>query len=112
MKHLQDLLSQGFMTVVELATCHVPEDPASPMPMGGYVVAYSTFYERGFDVPSHRFLHSLLQFYGLELHHLTPSGVLHRATFLTLCEAYMGIEPHFTLWNHFFCAQLLQGSGT
>jgi hypothetical protein len=24
------------------------------------------------------------------------------ATFVTLCEAYMGIEPHFNLWNYFF----------
>jgi hypothetical protein len=37
--HLQDLMSQGFMTAVELATCHVPEDPASPASAGGYVVA-------------------------------------------------------------------------
>jgi hypothetical protein len=38
----------------------------------------------------------------LELHHLTPSGILHIATFITLCEAYYGIEPHFNLWNYFF----------
>jgi hypothetical protein len=31
---------------------------------------------------------------------------LHRATFMTLCEAYMGIEPHFDLWNYFFRARL------
>jgi hypothetical protein len=51
--HLQDLVSQGFMTTVELATCHVPEDPASPVPAKGYVVAYVAYYERGFGVPSH-----------------------------------------------------------
>jgi hypothetical protein len=28
-EHLQNLVSQGYMTVVELATCHVPEDPTS-----------------------------------------------------------------------------------
>jgi hypothetical protein len=28
------------------------------------------------------------------------------AAFMTLCEAYMGIEPHFNLWNYFFHAQL------
>jgi hypothetical protein len=26
--------------------------------------------------------------------------------------AYMGIKPHFDLWNHFFHVRLLQGSGT
>jgi hypothetical protein len=32
------------------------------------------------------------------------------AAFVTLCEAYMGIEPHFNLYNYFFCARLQQGS--
>jgi hypothetical protein len=27
------------------------------------------------------------------MHHLTPLGVLHIVAFVTLCEAYMGIEP-------------------
>jgi hypothetical protein len=31
--------------------------------------------------------------------------------FVTLCEAYMGIEPHFNMWNYFFHARLQQGSG-
>ena len=31
--------------------------------------------------------------------------------FVTLCEAYMGIEPHFNLWNYFFCTWLQQASG-
>jgi hypothetical protein len=30
---------------------------------------------------------------------------------VTLCEAYMGIEPHFNLWNYFFRTWLQQGSG-
>jgi hypothetical protein len=50
----------------------------------------------------HRFFHSLLQHYGLELHNLTPSRVLHIAVFVTLCEAYLGIDPEFDLWNYFF----------
>jgi hypothetical protein len=68
------------------------------------------FYEQGFGVPSHQFLRSLLQFYGSELHHLTPSKILHATAFVTLCEAYIGIEPHFDLWNYFFRAWLQQGS--
>jgi hypothetical protein len=109
--HIQDLMSQGFMTVVELVTYCVPEDPASPAPAEGYVVTFAAFYERGFGVPSHRFLCSLLKYYGLELHHLTPLGMLHIATFVMMCEALIGIDPHFDLWNHFFCAQLPWGSG-
>jgi hypothetical protein len=51
-EHLQNLVSQVFMMAAELMTCHVPEDLASPVPVGGYVVAYVAFYERGFGVPS------------------------------------------------------------
>jgi hypothetical protein len=90
------------MTAVELATYCVPADLASPAPAARYNVACSAFYERGFGMPPHRFLYSLLQLYGLEVHQLTPSGILHIAAFVTLCEAYMRIEPHFNLWNYFF----------
>jgi hypothetical protein len=31
------------------------------------------------------------------------------AAFVTLCEAYMGTEPDFNLWNYFFHAWLRQG---
>jgi hypothetical protein len=64
---------------------------------GGFITMCVAFYEEGFGVPSHRFFRLLLQFYNMELHHLTPSGILHIAAFVTLCEAYMGIEPHFDL---------------
>jgi hypothetical protein len=96
--HVQKLLKQGFMMVVELTSCYMLEDSAFPAPGEGYVV----FYEWGFGTPSHRFLHLLLRYYGLELHHLTPSGVLYLATFMTLCMAYHEIDPEFDLWNYFF----------
>jgi hypothetical protein len=32
-------------------------------------------------------------------------------TFVTVCGAHMGIEPHMNLWNHFSHAQLQSGSG-
>jgi hypothetical protein len=41
------------MMAVELVTCHVPEEASSPMPSGGYMVAYAAFYEQGFGVPSY-----------------------------------------------------------
>ena len=60
------------------------------------------FHIRGLGLPVHRFFRGLLHEYGLELHHLTPHGVLHIAVFITLCEAYLGIAPHFNLWQYFF----------
>jgi hypothetical protein len=100
--HLQNLPDQGFMTVAELTACHVPEDPAFPTPTDGYMVTFVAFYTWGFSAPSHRFLHSLLRYYGLGLHNLTPSRVLHIVAFMTLCEAFLGVDPEFNLWNYFF----------
>jgi hypothetical protein len=99
------------MTVAELATCHMLEDPTSPTLAGGYVVACMAFYEQGFGVPSHQFLHSLLQSYGLESHHLTPSEILYMAAFVTLCEAYIRIEPHLNLGSYFFLSPVVIGLG-
>jgi hypothetical protein len=45
----------------------------------------------------------------MELHQLTPLGILHMAAFVTLCEAYIGIEPHFNLWKYFFHTRLKTG---
>jgi hypothetical protein len=95
--HLQKLRKQGFMMVAELTACRVPEDLAFPTPAEGYVVSFVAFCEWGFGTPSHRFLCSLLQYYGLELHNQTPSGILHIATFMALCEAYLRVDPKFDL---------------
>jgi hypothetical protein len=104
--HLQNLVS--LMTATELTTCHVPEDPTSPVPIEGYVVAFVAFYMWGFGAPSHQFLCSLLQPYSQELHNLILSEILQIMAFVTLCEAYIGIDPHFDLWNNFFCIQRSQ----
>jgi hypothetical protein len=43
--HLQSLMSQWLITAVELTTYHMPEDPSSPGPIEGYVVAFVALYE-------------------------------------------------------------------
>jgi hypothetical protein len=52
-EHLQNLMSQRYMMAVELATCCVLEDPASPFLTGRYVMACAVFYEQEFGVPAH-----------------------------------------------------------
>jgi hypothetical protein len=44
-EHLQNVISQGYMTTTELVTCCVLEDATSPALVGGYVVACAAFYE-------------------------------------------------------------------
>jgi hypothetical protein len=110
-EYLQELVSKGYMTTAKFATCLVPAGPVSPAPVEGFIVVCAAFYERGFGLPLHRFLHSLLLSYGLELHHVTPSGILHMTAFVTVREAYIGIEPPLNLWSHFFQAWLRHDSG-
>ena len=47
---------------------------ASSLPEG-YVVSFARFHERGFATPAHKFLRRLLDYYKVELQHLTPNGV-------------------------------------
>jgi hypothetical protein len=58
--------------------------------------------ERGFGVPAGDFLRRLLQFYRIDLVHLAPNSITIIVTFIHLCEAFLGITPHFHLWRHFF----------
>jgi hypothetical protein len=38
----------------------------------------------------------------VQLHQITPNSILHIACFITLCESFLGIEPHFLLWKSLF----------
>jgi hypothetical protein len=58
--------------------------------------------KREFGVPAGDFLCGLLHFYRIELVHLAPNSITVISTFVHLCEAYLGIAPHFHLWRHFF----------
>jgi len=40
------------------------------------------------------------------VHHLTPNSILHISIFVHLCEAFLGIEPHFDLCQYFFHLKL------
>jgi hypothetical protein len=46
----------------------------------------------------HPFVHGILFFYGLDFHHLPPNSILHLASFIIACEAFLRIELHFRLW--------------
>lgn len=61
-----------------------------------------SFHECSFRLPLHPFVRGLLFFYGLEVQNLHPNSVLHIVCFITLCEAYLGMEPHWKMWRHMF----------
>jgi hypothetical protein len=75
-----------------------PSTERIPEPPSGYRVMFLSFLLRGLSLPAHEFLRGLLFVYGVQLHQLTPNSILHIACFMTLCESFLGIEPHFLLW--------------
>jgi hypothetical protein len=64
---------------------------------------FLAFLLRGFSLPAHEFLYGLPFVYGMQLHQLTPNSLLHIVCFITLCEAFLGVDPHWGLWKYLFC---------
>ena len=65
-------------------------------------VVFRDFMEHDLAFPVSEFFYALLQFWGIQLHHLTPQSILHLSIFTHFCEAFLGILPHFHLFQHFF----------
>ena len=73
-----------------------------PAPTADERVCFQAFFPLGFALPIHPFVRGLLYSYRLQLHDLTPNGILHISCFITLCEAFLGIYPHWGLWKCLF----------
>jgi hypothetical protein len=87
----------GGDQVIFPSTERIPKHPS------GYRVMFLAFLLCDLSLPAHKFLRGLLFYYGVQLHQLTPNSILHIACFITLCESFLGIEPHWILWKFLFC---------
>ena len=65
-------------------------------------VTFRDFVEHGLAVIVSEFFHALLHFWGIQLHLLTPQFILHLPIFTHFYEPFLGILPHFHLFQHFF----------
>jgi hypothetical protein len=70
---------------------HVPNPPF------GYVISFIRFHELGFAVPANRFMRALCYHYGVELHNFTPNAISQAATFVGVCEGFLGIPVNWDL---------------
>ncbi|KAM0903136.1 hypothetical protein ACQ4PT_018917 [Festuca glaucescens] len=73
-----------------------------PNPPAGFTIMFAAFLYRGLSLPGHEFLRCFLLSYGIQLWQLTPNSILHLAIFITTCEAFLGIDPHWGLWKKIF----------
>jgi hypothetical protein len=88
---LKKAKKEGFLPAAVLVI--FPGDEILPKLSAGYRVMFLAFLLCGL---------SLLFVYGVRLHQLTPNSILHIACFVTLCESFLGIDPHWVLWKFLF----------
>ncbi|KAK1692577.1 hypothetical protein QYE76_009274 [Lolium multiflorum] len=99
----------GFISSANDDIC-LPGSSSRPKPPKGFTVMFVAFLFRGLSLPAHEFLRSLLFFYGIQLWQLTPNSILHLSIFITLCEAFLGIDPHWGLWRKIFYVKRHNGN--
>jgi hypothetical protein len=98
---LKKAKKDGFLP--EAASIVFPGKERVPSPLEGYRVMFLSFLLCSLSLPTHEFLRGLLFVYGMQLHQLTPNSILHIACFITLCESFLGMNPHWVIWRFLFC---------
>jgi hypothetical protein len=84
-------------------TCKVKSGAASLANMRpGDFVFFATYALAGLVPPLSSFFLTLLEYYGLQLQHLSPNSIALVAIFVHLYEIYMGVRPSVRLFRHFF----------
>jgi hypothetical protein len=92
--HLVDV---GVLLPKELCSWQICRGVTGPTEDTHESVVYVLFIIRGLALPVSPFFRGLLDFYELNLTHLNPISILQVSIFVHLCEAYLGILPHFGL---------------
>jgi hypothetical protein len=107
---LSELVNAGHLAANEdgqpAAWIDPPTTDQEPSLPFGYVISFIRFHERGFAAPASCFLRGLCYHYGVELHDFAPNTILQAATFVGVCEGFLGIPVNWDLWVHLFRAEL------
>ncbi|CAN6216624.1 unnamed protein product [Urochloa humidicola] len=83
-----------------------PRSHGVPNPLPGYVVSLACLHERGSCAPTGRFIRALCNHYQVEFHNFAPNAISQAATFVGVCEGFLGIPMHWNLWVHLFRGEL------
>ena len=95
---VRELEGTGLLQEQGVSHWHIGEGEDYPMYGTLETVIFRDFVERGLTLPVSEFFYRLLQFWGIQLYHLTPKSILHLSIFTHFCEAFLGILPHFHLF--------------
>jgi hypothetical protein len=96
------LVETGVLPPKELCSWRIYRGVTVPTEDTHESVVYMSFLIRGLALPISPFFCGLLDFYDLNLTHLNPNSILQVAIFVHLCEAFLGVLPHFGLWRYLY----------
>ena len=102
---LEDMERRGVLPHRALLPWRPAEREEFPTENSGETVVFTSFFERGFSLPTGSFFRGLLRYYGLELTHMTPNSIGAIAFFIKFCESYLGIPPHFGLFHYLYAVR-------
>jgi hypothetical protein len=108
---LAKLITAGVMAEAAIGGWRMSDGESYPDPYPSEIVVFEDFYWLGFRNPCHPFLRKLCDYYRISICNLHPNYVLSMLIFITLYESFLGIQPHFNLWRHFFCLKKKGGMG-
>ena len=100
------LVEEGLLQSKEVVSCVNLDLTLCPMKNVEELVLFQHFMERGLALPASEFLHGMLHFYGIQIHHLTPNSIVHISIFVHLCEAFLCVWPHWDLFHYIFHLKL------
>ena len=92
---VRELENMGLLQVQGVSQWRTGEEEYYPIEGTLETVMFRDFVERGLTLPVSEFFYRLLQFWGVQLHHLTPQSILHLSIFTHFYEAFLGLLPPF-----------------
>jgi len=99
---LETLVSDGLLSEKSVIQWCPTLGEDHPYENTGEIDAFASYFEWGLGLLCSAFFSRLLHYYRVQLHHLTPNSFVHLSIFVHLCEASLGIEPHFELFRFLF----------
>ena len=103
-KHIANLRAARYLAA-DIAHRLPDAGQVIPTPGPHERVVFVAHFVRGLGFPLHPFVRGLMFYYGLDFHDLAPNFVLNISAFIVVCEAFLRIRPHFSLWLQTFCVK-------
>jgi hypothetical protein len=101
---LNELVNGGQLTPAGEGTCPAWMVPLAshrePNPSYGYIISFIRLHERVFTTTASRFMQGLCHHNRVQLHNFAPNAISQAATFVGVCEGFLGIPVNWDLWVH------------